>query len=390
MSTTTLLRLPDLQGQSFDVYFRYDEFGADTHSPPHPRLGPAQLCSPWRDAAGDRRPALPLASAIRGMDTTGAGAQLLQQPGHRLPLAVPLRRAVTTPAGDTLHPGDQRDPQGDPLGLRRARVNLPTSAQDLRLARVVMDQLECAQPHDDYLPYGRTPALREVLDALQAEPGDNRSLAQWAQQVHSTERTLARHCQRELGMTFGEWRQRLRFLAAIEALEAGRGSSRSPSTSATAAPRRSSRCSAGWPAPRRNNTAWPAAPRTCRCCNPPCMRCGYARSSRHPEFACQPPAAIPTLPSRCSSPFSSWAAAPSRPIGWLSESSYADLVALCQFLPGPASSQVGMALGLARAGYPAPSPPGSVSPCPRRCCWYSSLSAWDAGARCCPRACCMA
>ena len=36
---------------------------------------------------------------------------------------------------------------------------------------------------------------------------------------------------------------------------------------------------------------------------------------------------------------------------WLDERAYADLVALCQFLPGPASSQVGMALGLARAGY---------------------------------------
>ncbi len=36
---------------------------------------------------------------------------------------------------------------------------------------------------------------------------------------------------------------------------------------------------------------------------------------------------------------------------WLSDGSYADLVALCQFLPGPASSQVGMALGLSRAGY---------------------------------------
>ncbi|CAH1043806.1 chromate efflux transporter [Halomonas sp. TD01] len=35
---------------------------------------------------------------------------------------------------------------------------------------------------------------------------------------------------------------------------------------------------------------------------------------------------------------------------WLSESAYADLVALCQFLPGPASSQVGFALGLMRAG----------------------------------------
>ena len=36
---------------------------------------------------------------------------------------------------------------------------------------------------------------------------------------------------------------------------------------------------------------------------------------------------------------------------WLSERSYADLVALCQFLPGPASSQVGIAVGLSRAGY---------------------------------------
>ena len=37
---------------------------------------------------------------------------------------------------------------------------------------------------------------------------------------------------------------------------------------------------------------------------------------------------------------------------WLNDRSYSDLVALCQFLPGPASSQVGMALGLSRAGWP--------------------------------------
>lgn len=35
---------------------------------------------------------------------------------------------------------------------------------------------------------------------------------------------------------------------------------------------------------------------------------------------------------------------------WINEHAYADLVALCQFLPGPASSQVGMAIGLNRAG----------------------------------------
>ena len=36
---------------------------------------------------------------------------------------------------------------------------------------------------------------------------------------------------------------------------------------------------------------------------------------------------------------------------WLDDRSYADLVALCQFLPGPASSQVGIAIGLLRASY---------------------------------------
>jgi chromate transporter len=35
---------------------------------------------------------------------------------------------------------------------------------------------------------------------------------------------------------------------------------------------------------------------------------------------------------------------------WLSERGFADLVALCQFLPGPSSSQLGIALGLSRAG----------------------------------------
>ncbi len=36
---------------------------------------------------------------------------------------------------------------------------------------------------------------------------------------------------------------------------------------------------------------------------------------------------------------------------WLDDARYVDLVALCQFLPGPASSQVGIAIGTLRAGY---------------------------------------
>src|ERR1700730_7602877 len=35
---------------------------------------------------------------------------------------------------------------------------------------------------------------------------------------------------------------------------------------------------------------------------------------------------------------------------WLDERAYADLMALCQFLPGPASSQLGFSIGMARGG----------------------------------------
>ncbi len=54
---------------------------------------------------------------------------------------------------------------------------------------------------------------------------------------------------------------------------------------------------------------------------------------------------------------------------WIGEAAYADLVALCQFLPGPASSQVGMAIeARPLRAMPACWPPGWPSPCPRRSC----------------------
>lgn len=39
-------------------------------------------------------------------------------------------------------------------------------------------------------------------------------------------------------------------------------------------------------------------------------------------------------------------------LSWFTEHAYADLVGLCQLLPGPASSQVGIAIGFSRHGYP--------------------------------------
>ncbi|QNM98515.1 AraC family transcriptional regulator [Chitinimonas koreensis] len=100
-------------------------------------------------------------------------------------------------------------------------VATPATEPDRRLAQVLLDQLAGARCETRYLPQAESPALAAVLDALQADPGDNRSLADWAATLHTTERTLARLCQRELGMGLGEWRQRLRFLRAVEALGLG-------------------------------------------------------------------------------------------------------------------------------------------------------------------------
>lgn len=101
-------------------------------------------------------------------------------------------------------------------------VKIPEQDADKRLAQVLVDQLQQAPVHECYLPYASSPGLLGILQALQSDPGDNRPLADWAALIHVSERTLARQFVRELGMSFGEWRQRLRFLAAIEALDSNR------------------------------------------------------------------------------------------------------------------------------------------------------------------------
>ncbi|QPF74084.1 helix-turn-helix transcriptional regulator [Roseateles sp. DAIF2] len=106
--------------------------------------------------------------------------------------------------------------------LRRQAIELPRNPQEQRLFQVLLDQLSATPSHDSYLPMSQDPLLSQVLNALQARPWDARSLADWAALVHTTERTLARRCQRDLDMSFNEWRQRLKVVRGIALLERGR------------------------------------------------------------------------------------------------------------------------------------------------------------------------
>ncbi len=105
--------------------------------------------------------------------------------------------------------------------LRTHELARPSTSAERRLFRVLIDQLAQAPAHGSYLPMSDDPLLAPVLSALEQHPEDERSLAEWARRLHTTERTLERRCQQHLGLSFSEWRQRLRVVKALAMLEQG-------------------------------------------------------------------------------------------------------------------------------------------------------------------------
>lgn len=101
-------------------------------------------------------------------------------------------------------------------------IRHPRTEADLRLAMVIVDRIRLARRFDHYLPGSDDPLLAPILATLQQSPGDRRSLADFARLAGTTERTLSRRFQERLGMSFNDWRQRLKVLAALSLLEEGR------------------------------------------------------------------------------------------------------------------------------------------------------------------------
>ena len=100
-------------------------------------------------------------------------------------------------------------------------IGHPRTEMDLRMAQVVIDQLIGAKRYSSYLPSTDDSLLSPIVRMIEADPGDRRSLKQWAGSVGSTERTLSRRWQACLFMSYNEWRQRLRLVKAVTLLERG-------------------------------------------------------------------------------------------------------------------------------------------------------------------------
>lgn len=97
----------------------------------------------------------------------------------------------------------------------------PLQGPTARLVAVLLEQLAGACVERLYLPISEHPKLRRMAAVLVADPANRRTLAQWAQALAMSDRTLARLVVRETGLTFGRWRQQLHLIVALRQLAAG-------------------------------------------------------------------------------------------------------------------------------------------------------------------------
>ncbi|WP_374353166.1 helix-turn-helix domain-containing protein [Chitinimonas sp.] len=90
-----------------------------------------------------------------------------------------------------------------------------------RAVAVLLDELQQAQQEPLHLPMPRERRLRRIAEAILTQPGDARTLAQWASWGGLSARNLSRLMLAETGHSFAQWRQQARLLLALERLAQG-------------------------------------------------------------------------------------------------------------------------------------------------------------------------
>lgn len=91
----------------------------------------------------------------------------------------------------------------------------------VRLRRVLLDQLRISPQQPLHVPMPTVPVLRAVCGLLYADPSDPRTLLELGRTVGASDRTLSRLFRSDLGMTFTQWRTRLRLHFALSMLAEG-------------------------------------------------------------------------------------------------------------------------------------------------------------------------
>lgn len=94
-------------------------------------------------------------------------------------------------------------------------------ARKALLAELILDELSRASTRPIRVPLPADKRLASLCDSLIATPGSKLTLEDWAQVAGASERTLARLFERELGLSFGQWRQQVRLAHAAPMIARG-------------------------------------------------------------------------------------------------------------------------------------------------------------------------
>ncbi|TMR88485.1 AraC family transcriptional regulator [Nonomuraea basaltis] len=136
-----------------------------------------------------------------------------------------LRELIIAYTDDTaIEPASADAPAGPATGDAPAppvRAVPADGGERGRLLAVLLDQLRRAPEQPFHLPAPEDPRLAAVCAILHRDPADDRTLARLAAEASTSERTLARLCRRELGMSFPQWRTQLRLHHALVLLADG-------------------------------------------------------------------------------------------------------------------------------------------------------------------------
>ncbi|CDF94847.1 MULTISPECIES: helix-turn-helix domain-containing protein [unclassified Pseudomonas] len=93
--------------------------------------------------------------------------------------------------------------------------------REARLVQVLLDQLALLPEVGFSLPLPRHDRLLGLCNELIEQPERNVTLQMWAERMGTSEKTLMRLFQRETGLSFRAWRQRMRLLSSLRLLEEG-------------------------------------------------------------------------------------------------------------------------------------------------------------------------
>ena len=112
------------------------------------------------------------------------------------------------------------------LALSKEPVVYDPNSRGGLIAQMIELEIGRARELSLHVPLPKDSRLQRLCAEHLADPSDRRTLDDWSEIAGASTRTLARLFERDMGMSFNRWRQRIRFHNALEALSCGEPISR--------------------------------------------------------------------------------------------------------------------------------------------------------------------